>query len=163
MNIFGKIDKKNHMLKKQISFWVTLWLLLGIGPAIAENSPVFVAGQDDYAIRGYDPVAYHLERKPIKGNDHYTVKWNGATWRFASRDNRDKFSKEPERWAPQYGGYCAWAVSNNYTASTDPQAWSIVDDRLYLNYSKSVRSSWSRDIPGNIRRGDANWPSVLSK
>lgn len=149
------------MPKKQISIWIALCILVVATPVIADKPPVYVS--DGYAIRGYDPVAYHLDRKPIRGKEDYTAEWNGVAWRFSSEDNRDKFTRNPERWAPQYGGYCAWAVSNNYTASTDPDAWSIVDDRLYLNYSKSVRTSWSRDIPGNIRNGDANWPSVLSK
>lgn len=152
------------MLNKQVYFWIALYMLIGAaGLSIAEKSPVFRSGQNDYAIGGYDPVAYHLDRKPVKGKDDYMAEWNGATWRFASADNRDKFNRAPERWAPQYGGYCAWAVSNNYTASTDPDAWSIVNDRLYLNYSKSVRETWSRDISGNIRNGDANWPAVLAK
>ncbi|MCY4149884.1 MAG: YHS domain-containing protein [Gammaproteobacteria bacterium] len=151
------------MPKTQISIWAALCMLIVIAPAIADKPPVYVSGQNNYAIRGYDPVAYHLDRKPVRGKDDYTAEWNGATWRFSSEANRGKFTQEPERWAPQYGGYCAWAVSRNYTASTDPDAWSIVDDRLYLNYSKSVRASWSQDIPGNIRNGDANWPSVLSK
>ena len=130
--------------------------------AVADTPPVFT-GRGDFAIRGYDAVAYHTEQKPVKGNSNYTSEWNGATWRFANSENRDRFQEDPERWAPKYGGYCAWAVSNNYTASTDPDAWSIVDERLYLNFSRSVRKTWSKDIPGNIKRGDANWPGVLSK
>ncbi len=133
------------------------------GAAYADQPPVFAAGWGDFAIRGYDTVAYHLESKPVKGDSEYTADWNGATWRFASAENRDRFVEDPERWAPRYGGYCAWAVSNNYTAKTDPDAWSIVDGRLYLNFNKSVRKTWSENIPDNIRRGDANWPAVLSK
>jgi len=141
---------------------VTIALTLLSAAAYADQPPVFT-GRGDFAIRGYDTVAYHTEQKPVKGNDDYTAEYNGATWRFASAENRDLFQQNPEKWAPKYGGYCAWAVSNNYTASTDPHAWSIVDDTLYLNYSRSVRKKWSKDIPGNIRKGDANWPGVLSK
>ncbi len=131
--------------------------------AVADEPPVFTAGFGGYAIRGYDAVAYHLEKMPVKGDNDYKAEWNGATWRFASAENRDMFLEDPEKWAPRYGGYCAWAVSNNYTAKTDPDAWSIVDDKLYLNYNKSVRQTWSQDAAGNIERGDANWPGVLSK
>ena len=130
--------------------------------AVADQPPVFT-GRGEFAIKGYDAVAYHLEMKPVKGDSDYTAEWNGAKWRFASAENRDLFAEDPERWAPRYGGYCAWAVANNYTAKTDPDAWTVVDERLYLNYSKRVRRQWSKDIPGNIQRGDANWPAVLSQ
>lgn len=152
-----------NALPRQISVWIIFCMLAGAGAAMADRSPVFVSGFGNYAIRGYDAVAYHLQSKPVKGKNAYATEWNGAAWRFASAGNRDQFAQDPERWAPRYGGYCAWAVSNNYIATTDPDAWSIVDGRLYLNYSKAVRATWSQDIPGNIQRGDANWPQVLSK
>jgi YHS domain-containing protein len=113
------------------------------------------------AIRGYDPVSYFTEGRPVKGSDQFTHRWKGATWRFSSAENRERFAAAPEEFAPQYGGYCAWAVANNYTASIDPQAWSIVDGKLYLNYSPRVRETWEKDIPGYIRKADANWPAVL--
>jgi len=114
------------------------------------------------AIRGYDPVAYHTEGKPVKGKRAHRVEWKGATWSFASADNKALFETNPEKYAPRYGGYCAWAVSNGYTASIDPDAWSIVDNKLYLNYSLGVRTQWSQDIPGNIAKGDVNWPKLLA-
>ncbi len=129
-------------------------------PALAAEPPVF--SRRGLAIRGYDPVAYFDEAKPVKGKRSIEAEWNGATWRFASTGNRDRFNADPQAYAPQYGGYCAWAVSNNYTASTDPDAWTIHDGRLYLNYSLGVQRTWSQDVPGNIARGDANWPGVLN-
>ncbi len=114
------------------------------------------------AIRGYDPVAYHTEKKPVKGKRAHRVEWKGATWSFASARNKELFEGNPEKYAPKYGGYCAWAVSQGYTASIDPDAWSLVDGSLYLNYSLGVREQWSRDIPGNITKGDANWPKLLA-
>jgi YHS domain-containing protein len=111
------------------------------------------------AIEGYDPVAYFEQGQPVEGGD-YEYAWMDATWYFASAENRDKFAAEPEKYAPQYGGYCAWAVSQGYTAKIDPQAWSIVDGKLYLNYSKGVQSQWQQDVPGNIAKGDANWPAI---
>lgn len=113
------------------------------------------------AIDGTDPVAYFTEGRPVEGSSDYTHDWNGASWRFASAENRDKFAAEPERYAPQYGGYCAWAVSQGYTASTDPDAWKIVDGKLYLNYNKSVQAKWETDVPGHIASADGNWPAVL--
>ena len=114
------------------------------------------------AIRGYDPVAYHAEGKPVKGKRAHRVEWKGATWSFASAENKALFEADPEKYAPRYGGYCAWAVSNGYTASIDPDAWSIVDGKLYLNYSLGVRTQWSENIPGNIAKGDVNWPKLLA-
>lgn len=131
------------------------------------SSPAY-AGQDAVyqsflgaAIDGTDPVSYFDEGRPIEGDSAFTYDWNGATWRFTSAANRDRFAATPEAFAPQYGGYCAWAVSQGYTASTDPEAWAIVDGKLYLNYSLSVQETWERDVPGNIALADKNWPSVL--
>lgn len=112
------------------------------------------------AIRGTDPVAYFVDAKPVDGSRDITSEWMGATWFFASADNRSAFEAEPEAFAPQFGGYCAWAVSQNYTASTTPEAWKIVDGRLYLNYSKGIQRRWEGDIPGNIAKGQANWPAL---
>ena len=140
---------------------VLAFFILFTGSVFAAEDPVFT-GRGNFAINGYDSVAYHLEMKPVKGKSDFTAEWNGATWRFKNAENRDVFQSDPERWAPKYGGYCAWAVSNNYTAKTEPEAWSIVDDRLYLNFSLRVRKTWSKDIPRNIERGDANWPAVLN-
>jgi YHS domain-containing protein len=114
-----------------------------------------------HAIRGYDPVAYFLSGKPVEGSSEFETEWNGATWRFASAENRDRFIAQPEAYAPQYGGYCAWAVSQGYTASVDPDAWRIVDGKLYLNYDASVQETWEQDVPGFIAAADANWPRVL--
>lgn len=115
------------------------------------------------AVRGYDVVAYFTHGKPVEGKREFSVDWNGTTWRFASAAHRDEFSANPQAYAPQYGGFCAWAVSQGYTASIDPHAWRIVDGKLYLNYSKSVQQQWVQDIPGNIKTGDGNWPRLKSE
>jgi YHS domain-containing protein len=114
------------------------------------------------AIEGTDPVAYFNEGRPVEGSSEHEHEheWMGAVWRFASAENRDAFAAAPERYAPQYGGWCAWAVAHGYTARIDPEAWKIVDGRLYLNYSKDVQAQWSADIPGYIAKGDANWPTI---
>ena len=114
------------------------------------------------AIKGYDPVAYHQEGKPVKGSKSYELDWKGAKWQFVSAEHRDLFKATPENYAPRYGGYCAWAVSQGYTADVDPKnAWSVVEGKLYLNYDVNVKKEWEKDIPGNIRKADANWPGVL--
>ena len=113
------------------------------------------------AIRGYDAVAYHLQNKPVEGKDAYTHQWNGATWYFASQANLNSFKADPEKYAPQYGGYCAYAVAKGSTAKTEPDAWKIVDGKLYLNYDKGIQRKWEKDISGYIEKADANWPKVL--
>ena len=115
------------------------------------------------ALGGYDPVAYFTAGQPVKGDQAIARQHEGTTYYFASVANRDAFAKEPARYLPQYGGFCAWAVSRGYTAPTDPLAWKIVDGRLFLNYSRDVQQKWQGDAPGNIRKGDANWPALRVK
>lgn len=126
----------------------------------AGKPPVFATSEG--AIGGYDPVAYFTEGKPVQGNDQFTFEWQGAAYKFASADHLALFEADAEKYAPQYGGYCAYAVSEGYTASTVPEAWTIVDDKLYLNYSLGVRKRWSQDIPGRVDAADKNWPGVLN-
>jgi hypothetical protein len=97
------------------------------------------------------------------GSSRFEVQWNGAVWRFLNQAHREMFVADPERYAPQFGGYCAYAVSQGYTADGDPRLWRIVEGRLYLNYSPRAQRLWERDIPGHIAKGRANWPGVLSK
>lgn len=129
--------------------------------AHAAKPEIYTGSVKGVAINGYDPVAYFTEKKPVAGKADITYDWKGVTWRFASAQNRDAFKAEPEQYAPQYGGYCAYAVSKGYTAKTDPQAWRVVGGKLYLNYNKSVQSTWAKDIPGYIKSADKNWPGVL--
>ncbi len=128
--------------------------------AFAGKAPVFATS--DGAIRGYDSVAYFTVGQPTKGSDQFTAEYMGATFKFASAENRDIFKANPSGYAPQYGGYCAYAVSKGSTASTEPDAWTIVGDKLYLNYSLGIRKRWRKDIPGNIKAADKNWPGVLN-
>ncbi|MBF0383860.1 MAG: YHS domain-containing protein [Magnetococcales bacterium] len=136
-------------------------LLLPWKPASAIDV-IYTGTFSNLAIDGYDPVAYFSKSQPVKGRKSYVYSWMGAEWRFASVENREAFQSDPEKYAPQYGGYCSWAVSRGYTASGDPDAWTIHKGKLYLNYSKNVRRQWLMDIPGNISKGDTNWPELLS-
>ena len=113
------------------------------------------------AIRGYDPVAYHTQHKPVEGKAAHQWQWQDATWYFASQANLDLFRADPERYAPQYGGYCAYAVAKGSTAKTVPDAWKIVDGKLYLNYDAGIQKKWEKDIPGYIVKANANWPKVI--
>jgi YHS domain-containing protein len=130
-------------------------------PVAAANSPVYTGTFSKVAVSGHDPVAYFTAGKPVEGSKEFKATWMGAEYRFASAANRDRFKADPARYAPQYGGYCAWAVSQGYTAPADPTVWKIVDGRLYLNYDAAVGRKWATDIPGHIAKANANWPKVL--
>lgn len=117
----------------------------------------------DGAIRGYDPVAYFTESAPVRGDANISYNYRDATWYFASEENRDLFVDDPERYAPQYGGYCAYAMSRGFVVSSDPNAWAIVDDKLYLNYSLGVRETWLKDTDGYIEKADRKWAEKLRK
>jgi YHS domain-containing protein len=120
--------------------------------------PVFQT--TDGAIRGYDPVAYFTQHKPVKGDKQFTVKWQEAEWHFANAENKQAFEANPEKYAPQYGGYCAYGVAQGYTPETDPAAFKVVNDKLYLNLSPYVLKKWSKDIKGYVKDADGNWPKL---
>jgi hypothetical protein len=132
---------------------------LTLRPAHAATAPVFA--KRGVAINGFDPVAYFTQSTHVAGSADNTHDWMGALWKFASVENRDRFAADPEAFAPQYGGYCAFAMSSGYIAKTDPDAWTVYDGKLYLNYNLVVRDQWSQDIPGNIKRADGHWPGIL--
>jgi hypothetical protein len=143
---------------------ITRRFLLFLGAAVL---PAFAAGKAEpvnqnsgVAIKGYDPVAYFTDSKPIKGSPQFTFQWKGAAWHFASAAHRDEFAKSPEKYAPQYGGYCAYGVSQNHTAPIDPEAWTVIDGKLYLNYSQGVKKTWSKEIPKHLEQADRNWPAL---
>ena len=131
-------------------------------PAFAGKSEIFTGLKTGLAVAGYDPVAYFTQNKPVMGNPSIAFEYQGARWLFSSAANRDAFKADPAKYAPQYGGYCAYAVSQGYTAKGEPEVWKIVDGKLYLNFSKGVQRRWQRDIPGHITSANANWPSVLN-
>lgn len=137
-------------------------MLILPAPAAAEP-PVYTDLFSDVAVQGYDPVAYFKDGKPSKGSKDFTAEYKGATFRFVSAANRDAFLGDPEKYAPQYGGYCAWAVSQGYHAKGDARFWKIVDDKLYLNYNGAVQEKWEGDIPGFIAQADKTWPDLNRK
>jgi YHS domain-containing protein len=138
-----------------------VWLI-GAAPLLAVE-PVNQSFFGGVAIEGYDPVAYFTDGRPVEGKKGFETEWNGATWRFVSAEHRDLFAADPGKYAPQYGGYCAWAVSQGSTAGIDPEAWKIHDGKLYLNYDRSVQEKWLADMENLIAKGDANWPKLLEK
>ncbi|MBC7926664.1 MAG: YHS domain-containing protein [Bryobacteraceae bacterium] len=129
---------------------------------IQAKDPVEAVNKDGkgLALKGYDPVAYFTQSKPVPGDPKITVDWSGAKWQFSSEQNRDQFKADPEKFAPQFGGYCAWAVSEGYTADADPQAWKVVDGKLYVNYNKGVQKKWEADQPQRVEKAAKNWPGL---
>lgn len=141
---------------------VSLGTGLAAPQAALADDAVYTGLFSSTAVSGYDAVAYFKDGKPVKGSKKFQTEWNGATWRFASQDNLDAFTAQPAAFAPQYGGYCAWAVSQGYTASANPENWSIHNGRLFLNYNDEVQADWEKDKDGFIALADTNWPSVLN-
>ena len=138
---------------------LTIFVLLALSGCTALKQTAF--SDEEGAIRGYDPVAYFTESKPVKGKRDISHSHRGVVWYFASEDNLQRFKNQPEKYAPQYGGYCAYAMSRGFVVSIDPEAWSIQDDKLYLNYSLGVRKTWLKDPVGYIEKADSNWQEKL--
>ena len=136
-------------------------------PAVLATSHAAMAAEPEIyaeggiAIDGSDAVAYFDGNGPVTGSADFTVDWKGSTWQFASAENAAKFKADPDAYAPQFGGYCAYAASLGYVAPTLPEAWTIYEGKLYLNATLRARELWLKDVPGNIAKGEANWPGIL--
>jgi YHS domain-containing protein len=141
-------------------FAICLLSLFVAGSALADPPIAAVNTEHGLAIKGYDPVSYFTIGKPTPGLAQFATAYKGVTYRFASAENRDRFVASPEKFVPQYGGYCAYAISLNRIADIDPDEWSIVNNRLYLNNGLLAQTLWSFDKSGNITKGDHNWPLV---
>ena len=146
-------------MKKIIS--TSIYLLIVTLSVFAQKSEVFKPSNQ--AIRGYDPVAYFTSGKPVKGDQKFALHWKDADWYFVSKENLNSFAKNPGKYAPQYGGYCAYGMSEGHKAPTDPDAWTIVDGKLYLNYSTDVRTKWRQNEKDRISNADKNWPQLKDK
>ena len=133
-----------------------LFLLLFSESACAQQVSYYTT--KGTAINGYDPVAYFLQNSAVEGVDQYAVEWGGSRWKFISQAHLDSFKLAPEKYAPQYGGYCAYGCSENHKSPTDPRAFTIVGNKLYLNYSLKVKQLWMKDTIGRIKAADGYWP-----
>jgi YHS domain-containing protein len=137
-----------------------------LGSAVAGSSPSPVAAvntADGFALKGYDPVAYFTNGQPTKGSAQYSFQWKGVTYLFASAENLQRFKADPEKYLPQYGGYCAYAMSLDRIADIDPHRWAIVGGKLYLNNGFLAQDLWSLNKSGNIASADRNWPQYPKK
>lgn len=144
----------SHRAVAVLSFLTVLVGFAALAQAGAVNT------DDGVILHGYDPVAYFTENKPVKGSAAHSTVHNGATYYFASAGNKATFEADPTRYAPQYGGYCAYGAAHGYKVDVDPGAFSIVDGKLYLNLNRNVQSRFETDIPGFIRSADHNWPII---
>lgn len=141
-------------------------LLLGVGLAAqahAQSKTLLNLDKSGLAVQGYDVVAYFTDGKPAKGNPQFASSYGGGTYHFASAEHKATFDKEPAKYAPQFGGYCAWAVSKNSLAKIEPDAFQIVGGRLLLQYDTSIREKFSKDTTGNLAKADGNWPGLVAK
>ncbi len=138
-----------------LSFAVIAAIFVGAFAAEAQRDPISDRGGS--ALKGYDTVAYWTQNEAVKGNKKITAEYKGATFRFASEENKELFVANPEKYLPEYGGYCAWAMASGGFAPGNGKYWKFVDGKLYLNYSKGVQKDWEEDVPGFITKADPRW------
>jgi YHS domain-containing protein len=152
----------NHyrIMKRNVLFSVLLGFVF---LSTAFSKTLLNVDKNGVGIKGHDPVAYFIENKAVKGTAQFQSDLNGVTYYFASAQNKATFDANPAKYEPQFGGFCAWAVSRGYTAPIDPNAFQIVNGRLLLQYSLGVRKDFNQDAVGNLRKADANWPAIVEK
>ena len=128
--------------------------------AHAAKAPIYTSWQNNIAVGGYDPVSF-FSGVPVEGDKVHSYEYMGATWRFSTQGNLELFKTNPEAFAPQYGGYCAWALAEGKLAKGSPKYWRVEDGKLYLNFNERIQRRWESDIEGFIIAGDENWPKIL--
>jgi YHS domain-containing protein len=158
-------DKESVMIRRLFFAIATAALVFGAtaAPAPAQAGAVNTIGSKGVAIRGYDPVAYFTEGKPRKGSAEFAAQYQGAAWHFASAAHKALFEANPAKYAPAYGGFCAYGVAQGYLVKIEPDAWAIRDGTLYLNYDRGVQRSWNRSPAAYIAQADAKWPGLAGK
>jgi len=143
------------------SIIVAALLVLSVAGVQAQKSEVFApAGK---AIKGYDPVAFFTVAKPVKGADSLAYQWKGANWYFSTQQNLDSFKTNPDKYAPQFGGYCAYGTAQGHKAPTETDTWTIVDGKLYFNYNGKVKEAWMKNQPALIQKANEQWPGLKDK
>lgn len=143
-------------------FAVLLTNILMLPNSAFAAAPVYTSYFSDVAASGYDVVSYFTKQQPIKGHSKFSTDYNGAEWHFSSQENLNLFKSDPKKYAPQYGGYCAWAAAYNKTAKGDPLQWAIHNGKLYLNYNADIKAKWIADKDSLIKKADVYWPSLIN-
>jgi YHS domain-containing protein len=136
-------------------------MLFSTATVYAQKAEIFQ--KDGFAIRGFDAVAFFKESKPVMGEEKNSYEWKGARWLFSSGANLESFKSDPEKYAPQYGGYCAYGMADGHKAPTETDTWTIIDNKLYFNYNRKVKEMWSKDTKGFIEKANVNWPELKNK
>ena len=154
----SSVAHNQPVLKHFKSFSISLLALLLSAASYAQDVKFY--STKGTAINGYDPVAYFLQNKAVAGIDSFSTNWSGSKWKFISQANLDSFKLASEKYAPQYGGYCAYGCSENHLSPTDPNAFTIVGNKLYLNYNLQVKEFWLKDTTGKIKAADGYWPAL---
>jgi len=137
---------------------ISIILFFSFSQLLAQKPEVFTT--EAGAIQGYDPVAFFKEHKPVLGKKEFAYSWSGSTWYFSSNENLTAFKTDPDRYAPQFGGYCAYGTAAGHKSPTQPETWTILDNKLYFNYNKEVQSMWNKDQKNLIEKANKNWPTV---
>jgi YHS domain-containing protein len=143
---------------------LSLFSMLAVAaPAVNTLKNSFFSTRTDTAINGYDTVAYFTQNAPVQGQDAFVTEWKGAKWKFSSQANLDLFKAAPDKYAPQYGGYCAYGVTKDSLVKVDPAQFTILDGKLYLNYDADIQKLWAQDKAGFVKQADAKFPALLAK
>ena len=150
-----------YKIYQKIIVVISFFIAVSATAAYADKDEIYTSYFSSAGAGGYDVVAYFTAGKPIKGNDDISAEYKDTDWYFSSAQNLIKFKENPAMYVPQYGGYCAWAVAKGSTASGDPLMWTVVNNKLYLNYNAAVQTKWTENKDDLIIRGDMNWPKVL--
>lgn len=145
---------------KKLSQYLGIFLVFIAAPVLAAD-PISTGTFSSTAVDGYDTVAYFTEGKAVEGSSEFKTEYMDATWKFSSAKNLALFQKNPTKYAPQYGGYCAFAVAQGSLASGDPEQWKIHKGKLYLNYNAHIKGRWLEDVPGYIADGNKNFPGLV--
>lgn len=155
--------------KALLGYVIVLVAVVTVGAGVlfsqpSEAIPTYNIDGQEVAIKGYDTVAFFTESKALKGSGEFTSKWEDAIWHFASASNRDLFDANPKRYAPQYGGYCALGIAAGEFADIDPEAWTIVEGKLYFNYNKEFRDDvWRESSQAYLVTAEYNWDKNRDK
>ena len=142
---------------------VTLAAMLIVGAVVSTSAFAQDYTHSTPGVSGYDPVAYFTEGKPLKGNGYHVSDFQGVTYAFASEEHKELFDANPAKYVPAYGGYCAYGVAVGKKFVADPEVWKIVQGKLYLNLDRKIQRTWEKDIPGNIKKAEANWAEIIDK
>lgn len=131
--------------------------------ASAANKTLVNIDKTGLGLKGYDPVAYFTENRPVKGDPQFVSTYNGVRYQFASAADKNAFDANPSKYEPQFGGFCAYAASEGHTAKIEPDAFEVLNGRLLLQYDRDIRERFDKEPQGRLKKADSNWPAIVEK